>query len=207
MSTIAFRIAGLTRRSETGWRTPLAPSRPSRVPSLETRMLARAAPCASRPSRLHEYQKNGPATALPTANAPMSTTTQAAAICSPSFQRIPSFARAPSPIRRPLNVAGGCRGTALAPDQPGEQAALRRRLGSRRLRRVLRQLVLRRQHRAWYRAALALGLDRGVHLVALRLVVHGTQVRRRGRASFRTLAAACASTSTPSRRSRASRAP
>ena len=46
-------------------------------------MLARAAPCASRPLRLHEYQKNGPATAVPTAKAPMSTTTQAAAICSP----------------------------------------------------------------------------------------------------------------------------
>ena len=37
---IAFLITGLTRRSATGWRTPLAPSSPSRVPSLDTRMLA-----------------------------------------------------------------------------------------------------------------------------------------------------------------------
>src|SRR6266550_4407933 len=138
---IAFRITGLTRRSATGWRTPLAPSSPSRVPSRDTRMLARAAPCASRPSRLHEYQKNGPATAAPTAKPPMSTTTHAAAICSPSFKR--PVRALPSPIATP---------------------------GKRR-----RQLVLRRQHGTRHCSPLALGADRGVHLVALRLVVHRTQ--------------------------------
>src|SRR3954452_7431402 len=90
-------MAGLMRRRATGWRTPLAPSSPSRVPSLETRMLARAAPCASRPLRLHEYQKKGPATAAPTAKAPMSTTTQAAAICSPR-QCHPPLRALPSPM-------------------------------------------------------------------------------------------------------------
>src|SRR5215469_13331949 len=106
---IAFRIVGLIFSSGTGSLAPLAPSKPSRVPSRASRTLAWDGPCASRPSRLHEYQKNGPATAEPTAKAPTNTTTQAAAICSPRFSVAPGCGGVLLPCDVGSNVAGGFR--------------------------------------------------------------------------------------------------
>ena len=65
----------------------------------------------------------------------------------------------------------------LAAQESLEKSALRRlRLGPRRIRvDARRQVLLWRKHRTRYRPPLALGADRGVHLVPLRLVVHRTQ--------------------------------
>src|SRR3954468_16317495 len=102
---IAFRRTGSIFGSDTGTLAPLAPSMPSRVPWRASKTLARAGPCTSRPSRLHEYQKKGPATAVPTAYAPTNTMMQAAAICSPRLMRDPCVPPLPSPMGRRVNAA------------------------------------------------------------------------------------------------------
>ena len=101
----------------------------------------------------------------------MSTTTHAAAICSPSFKR--PVRALPSPIATP----GKRRGRLLVTGQRPSSREKSPRFGggASASRRRLRQLVLRRQHGTRHRSPLSLGADRGVHLVALRLVVHRTQ--------------------------------
>src|SRR2546423_7948707 len=117
----------------------------------------------------------------------MSTTTQAAAICSPRIQCHPPLARVPSAMatsgerRRRRQRYGRYQVPVSAPEQAIEQAALRRlglwRRRVRRRRRPPPPLLLPRQHRTRHPPPPPPGTGRGGHLLPPRLLLpppHGT---------------------------------